>query len=305
MAEHFAEVRPGITLCYETFGDPGDPPLLLIMGLGTQMIAWPEEFCRALAGRRLHVIRFDNRDCGRSSSVRGRPPTLRELALRRVADAPYTLSDLAGDAAGLLDVLGIDSAHVVGASMGGMVAQTLAIEHPARVRSLVSIMANTGSRFSGQPAFGIYRYLLRRAPTERDAFVGHMLRVFDAIGSRGLRRDMDRLRAIAERSYDRGLNPAGTSRQLGAIVASGDRTRALKRVTAPTLVIHGSADRMVNVSGGRATARAIPGARLMIVDGMGHDLPDGAWGKLVDAIAGHAAAADRAASAPETARSAP
>lgn len=293
MAEHFAVVQPEITLCYETFGQPEDPPLLLIMGLGTQMIAWPDAFCGALAARGLHVIRFDNRDCGRSSSVRARPPSLGEMVLRRIEDPPYTLSDLAADAAGLLDVLGIDSAHIVGASMGGMIAQTIAATQPVRVRSLVSIMSNTGSRFSGQPALGIYRYLLRQAPADRDAFVNYMLRLYDAIGSRELPRDRARLRATAERSHERGLNPAGTARQLGAIIASGDRTAALGRITAPTLVIHGSTDRMVAVSGGRATARAIPGARLMIVEGMGHDLPDGAWPQLIEAIGAHAERAER------------
>ncbi len=293
MAEEFCEVETGITLCYETFGQREDPPLLMIMGLGTQMIAWPDAFCAELAERGLYVIRFDNRDCGRSSSMPGRPPSVRELALRRVENPPYTLSDMARDADGLLRELGLSSAHVVGASMGGMIAQTLAVEHPRRVRSLVSIMSTTGHRWKGQPALATYRYLLRRAPTERDAYIEYMVGLFDAIGSRGLHRDRARLRATAEGSFERGLNPAGTGRQLGAIIASGDRTAALASVHVPTLVIHGSRDPMISPSGGRATARAIAGARLLTIEGMGHDLPDGAWPELVAAIAEHARVAER------------
>jgi pimeloyl-ACP methyl ester carboxylesterase len=297
MDEQFAEVAPGVRLCYETFGRPEDPPLLLIMGLGTQMIAWPEPFCQALAERGFYVIRYDNRDCGRSSSIRGRPPAVRELVLRRIQDPPYSLRDMAGDAAGLLRELGLPSAHVVGASMGGMIAQTLAAEHPELVRSLVSIMSTTGNRWKGQPKFAILRYLLRRAPTEREAFVEHMLGVFDAIGSPDLHRDRDRLRATAELSYERGTNPAGTGRQLGAIIAAGDRTAAVRTITAPTLVIHGSKDPMVNPSGGRATAKAIAGARLLVIEGMGHDLPDEALARIAEAVADHAAAAERHGSA--------
>lgn len=293
MAEQFCEAQPGITLCYEAFGRVADPPVLLIMGLGTQMIAWPDDFCAELAGRGLYVIRFDNRDCGRSTVVSGRPPSLRELALRRIAHPAYTLSDMAADTAGLLRALQLSSAHVVGASLGGMIAQTLAVEHPERVRSLVSIMSNTGHRWKGQPSPSIYRYLLRAAPREREAYVDYMLRVFDAIGSRGLPRDRERLRRTAQRSHERGLHPAGTGRQLAAIIASGDRTRALASVSAPTLVIHGTRDPMVSPSGGRATAQAIPGARLLTIDGMGHDLPDGAWSQLIDAIAEHARVAER------------
>jgi pimeloyl-ACP methyl ester carboxylesterase len=295
MAEQFCEVQEGVTLCYETFGSPSDPPLLLIMGLGTQMIAWPEVFCARLAQRGFYVIRFDNRDCGRSTRMRGRPPTVRELVARRIENPPYTLSDMAADAAGLMRGLGCGSAHVVGASMGGMIAQVLAVEHPALARSLTSIMASTGSRWRGQPALSTYRYLLRRAPTEREAFVAHMMEVFEAIGSRRLYRDRDRLRATAERSYERGVNPAGTGRQLGAILASGDRTAALRAVTAPTLVNHGPDDPMVNPTGARATVRAIPGAQLVMVPGMGHDLPDEAWPRLIETIADHARAAERVA----------
>jgi pimeloyl-ACP methyl ester carboxylesterase len=295
MAEQFCDVGGGITLCYERFGSEADPPMLLIMGLGTQMIGWPDEFCTQLAGRGFQVIRFDNRDIGRSTRVRGRPPTPRQLITRTIDPVLYTLSDMARDAAGLMRELGIAPAHVAGASMGGMIAQTLAAQQPETVRSLVSIMSTTGNRWKGQPAFGVYRYLLRQAPEERDAFIDYTTRVFEAIGSRELPFDRDRVRDMLARSYDRGRDPAGPGRQLGAIIASGDRTAELRRILAPTLVIHGSSDRMIARSGGVATARAIPGAKLMIIAGMGHDLPEAAWPQLVEAIAGHAHAADRAA----------
>jgi pimeloyl-ACP methyl ester carboxylesterase len=294
MDERFCDVGGGIRLCYETFGAPEDPPMLLIMGLGTQMIGWPDEFCEELSGRGFYVVRFDNRDSGRSTHVNGRPPTFGQLLRRRIRPVLYTLSDLAGDAASLLRELGLAPAHVVGASMGGMIAQTLAAQHPSDVRSLVSIMSNTGSRWRGQPALGVYRYLLRRAPDDRDGFVEHMTKVFAAIGSPGSERDLERVRDMAALSYDRSHDPAAAGRQLGAIVASGDRTAELRRITAPTLVIHGTRDRLVRPSGGKATARAIPGARLMLVDDMGHDLPEAAWPQLIGAIADHARSADRA-----------
>jgi pimeloyl-ACP methyl ester carboxylesterase len=293
MPEQFCDVGRGISLCYETFGDPSDPPMLLIMGLATQMIGWPDEFCEGLASRGFYVVRFDNRDSGRSAYVEGRPPTPRQLITRRIEPVLYTLSDMAADAAGLLRELELAPAHVVGVSMGGMIAQTLAAEHPESVRSLVSVMSNTGSRWRGQPAFGIYRYLLGRAPEGRDAYVEYLVRLFGAIGSPGFPRDEQRVRDVAARSYDRGHDPAASGRQLGAIIATGDRTQALGRITAPALVIHGTGDRMVRPSGGRATGRAIPGARLMMVEGMGPDLPEGAWPQLIEAISAHAQAADQ------------
>jgi pimeloyl-ACP methyl ester carboxylesterase len=179
-----------------------------------------------------------------------------------------------------------------------MIAQILAAEHPESVRSLVSIMSNTGSRWTGQPALGLYRYFLRQAPADRDGFVEHMTHVFAVIGSRGLPQDTARVRDIVARSYDRGHDPAAPGRQLGAITASGDRRAKLRRIAAPTLVIHGTTDRLVNPSGGRATAKAIPGARLRMINGMGHDLPEAAWPQLLDAIAGHAQAAEDTAAAP-------
>jgi pimeloyl-ACP methyl ester carboxylesterase len=290
--EQFCDVGRGVTLCYETFGDPANPTALLVMGLGTQMVAWHEDFCLQLADRGLHVVRFDNRDIGRSTHMKGRAPTIRQLLTRSKRAAHYTLRDMADDAAGLLEELELAPAHVVGASMGGMIAQCLAARHPEAVRSLTSIMSNTGSLRSGQPALRVYSVFLRRAPSEREAFIEHMERVFAAIGSRGLPRDPEDIRALAAMSYDRDRDPEAAGRQLAAIIAAGDRTPELRRITAPTLVIHGSADRLVSPSGGRATARAIPGADLLMVPDMGHDLPRAAWPTLIDAIAGHALRAE-------------
>jgi pimeloyl-ACP methyl ester carboxylesterase len=285
-----------IDIAYETFGDPEQPALLLVMGLATQMIAWHDDFCAELAGHGFHIIRFDNRDVGRSTAMRDLPaPTLRQLALRSKKAAGYTLSDMAGDAVGLLDHLGIQRAHVVGASMGGMIAQTIAIEHPDRVLSLCSIMSNTGARWSGQPKLATYRVLLGTPPKDRDKFIEHVLKTYRVIGSPGFDRDEDDLRDLAGRSYDRGRNPAGSGRQLAAITASGDRSSRLRSISAPTVVVHGTKDRLVNPSGGRATAKAIPGARLVRIEGMGHDLPRGAWPQIIGAIVENAARAGQPA----------
>jgi pimeloyl-ACP methyl ester carboxylesterase len=293
VSEEFCDVGRGITLCYETFGERSDPTVLLIMGLGTQMVAWQKDFCLELAGRGFHVVRFDNRDIGHSTHLSGRPPTIAQLLRRSRRAAHYTLGDIADDAAGLLEQLDLAPAHVVGASMGGMIAQTLTARHPQVVRSLVSIMSNTGARRNGQPALRVYPTLLRRAPREREQFIAHMQRVFTAIGSRGLPRDPQDIVAIAGESYDRDHDPDGPGRQLAAIIASGDRTPELRRIVAPTLVVHGTADPLVAPSGGRATARAIPGAELMMIEGMGHDLPRAVWPRLIDAIAEQAARADK------------
>jgi pimeloyl-ACP methyl ester carboxylesterase len=285
MDERFAEVGNGITLCYETFGDPGDPPALLIMGLGMQMVAWDERFCRDLAGRGFHVIRFDNRDSGRSTRMDGAPvPSLVQIATRRIPRPAYELADLALDTVGLLDALELDDAHVIGVSMGGMIAQSVAARHPGRTRSLTSIMSNTGARWSGQPALRAYPVLLGQAPGERDAYIAHSEKIWSIIGSPGFDRDELELRELVGLAFDRGSNPAGTARQLGAILASGDRRRELRAVKAPTLVIHGEADKLVSPSGGRATAKAIDGARLLTIGGMGHDLPPGAWPEVLGAI---------------------
>ncbi len=293
MSEQFCDVGRGITLCYETFGEPTDPTALLIMGLGTQMVAWQEDFCNELAARGLHVVRFDNRDIGRSTHVGGRPPSTVELLRRSTRAARYTLADMADDSAGLLAALDLAPAHVIGASMGGMIAQTLAARHPRAVRSLVSIMSNTGSRLSGQPSLRVYPIFLRRPPRERAELIAHMERLFAVIGSPGLPRDVEDIRAIANASYERDHDPEGPGRQLAAIIASGNRTAELAQITAPTLVIHGARDPLVAPSGGRATARAIRGAELMMIDGMGHDLPRAVWPQLIDAIAGHALRAEK------------
>src|SRR4051794_8856228 len=278
MDERFADVGNGITLCYETFGREGDPPLLLVMGLGMQMIAWHEDFCAALAERGFQVIRYDNRDVGRSTRLdEVPPPTVGQLLARRIPRPAYKLPDMALDAAGLIGALGLDRAHVVGASMGGMIAQTLAARHPGRVRSLVSIMSNTGARWSGQPTLRAYPVLLGKPPATREAYIERAVTTFGLIGSTGFDRDLDELRELAARSYDRHFDPRGAGRQLAAIVASGDRRAELRAVSAPTLVVHGEADRLVSPSGGRATARAITGARLLTIPGMGHDLPRGVW----------------------------
>jgi pimeloyl-ACP methyl ester carboxylesterase len=296
MAEQFCDVGRGVTLCYETFGDPAQQTALLVMGLGTQMIAWHEDFCTELASRGLHVVRFDNRDIGHSTHMPGAPPTVGQILRRTRRAAHYTLADMAQDAATLLERLELARAHVIGASMGGMIAQTLAARHAAAVRSLVSIMSNTGNRFTGQPALRTYPIFLRRAPAGREAYIEHTVRLFGVIGSRELPRDPAEISELAGRSYDRDHDPEGPLRQLAAVLASGDRTAELRRITAPTLVIHGTADPLVAPSGGRATARAIPGAQLAMINGMGHDLPRVLWPRLIDAIAEHAA---RAGGAPQ------
>jgi len=294
MAEQFCDVGHGVTLCYESFGDPADTPILLVMGLATQMIAWHEDFCEQLADRGFHVVRFDNRDIGRSTHFDFRPPTLGQMLRRRVDPQQYSLSDMAEDAAGLLRELDLAPAHVVGASMGGMIGQMLAAEHPETVRSLASIMSTTGSRWHGQPAFSVYRYLLRPPPSDRDGYIQRSAEVFGLVGSTGFDRDEQYIRERAGRAYDRGFDVLAGGRQLGAVIASGDRTEVLRRITAPTLVIHGTVDKLVRPSGGRATAKAIRGARLMMIEGMGHDLPRGVWPQLLDAISEHARAADAA-----------
>ncbi len=280
----------GIELCYQEMGDPEGEPLVLVMGLATQMLAWDEGFCGLLAERGFRVIRFDNRDIGRSTKIESAGvPARADMILGRRGSAPYLLRDMAADTFGLMDHLGIESAHIVGASMGGMIVQTMAIERPERVRSLVSIMSNTGSRWTGLPSRKAMAVLLGKPPRGRDAAVERSVRTFKVIGSPGYPFDEERLRRVAGRSYDRGHSAAGVARQLHAITASGDRTQALRGVHVPTTVIHGNRDVLVRPAGGRATARAIPNARLKIVDGMGHDLPRQLWPVFAEEIAGTAA----------------
>lgn len=278
----------GITIEYEITGEAGAPPLLLVMGLGEQLTGWPDDFVAHLVDRGFRVIRFDNRDVGCSTwfDEAGDPDVM--AAISGHGSSPYLLHDMAADAAGLLDALGVDSAHVVGVSMGGMIAQTLAIEHPLRVRSLVSIMSTPGDPSVGQADPAVVPLLLRAAPSSREEAVQGGIETWRAIGSPGFPPDEAWVRERVERSYDRAFHPAGTGRQLVAILTSGDRTEALRHADVPTLVIHGEADPLVDVSGGRATAAAIPGARLKLVPGMAHDLPAALWAELADDIAGHA-----------------
>lgn len=279
----------GIRIEYDVFGDRNARPLLLIMGLGGQMIQWHEEFCQALADRGHFVIRFDNRDIGLSEKIEsaGVPDVaalVQALQERRPLSAPYTLDDMADDAAGLMDALGLESANVCGASMGGMIAQTLAIRHPQRVRSLVSIMSTTGDPSLPQGRPEAMQFLLRPAPAQRQRYVEHAVELWRTIGSPGFPFEEEEIRRRAALAFDRCFYPAGQVRQLAAILAHGDRTEGLRRVRVPALVIHGTGDPLVPVECGRATAAAIPGAELLLIEGMGHDLPRGAWPRIVEAI---------------------
>jgi pimeloyl-ACP methyl ester carboxylesterase len=292
MTEQMAQVGE-LEICYEAFGNADDPTLLLVMGLGTQMIGWPDAFCQALVARGFHVIRYDNRDVGRSTHLREyRAPTIKQLLLRDRSAARYSLADMADDGIGLLDVLGIERAHVAGASMGGMIAQTMASRHPERVLSLASIMSNTGHRWRGMPGLRVYPVFVRRPADNREGAIESTVSTFRLIRSPGFPFEEEELRRLAQLSYERGYNPAGTARQLAAILAAGDRTPELRRITAPTVVIHGTRDRMIRPSGGRETAKAIAGAQLVEIDGMGHDLPPGAWDRIIDAVVANAERAD-------------
>jgi pimeloyl-ACP methyl ester carboxylesterase len=288
MSEQIARTN-GIEIAYETFGDRAQPALLLVMGLGSQLIHWPAEFCEQLAARGFFVIRFDNRDVGHSTKMEDAPvPDLMAVAARDLSDATYTLDDMADDAFGLLDHLEIDAAHVAGASMGGMIAQTMAIRHPDRVLSVCSIMSTTGDPNVGQARPEAIAVLMTPAPPDRDGYIEFHVKAFKTIGSPGFDLDEDFLRWRAGATYDRSMYPDGFKRQLAAIIASGDRTKALADVTVPTVVIHGADDPLITVSGGEATARAIPGAELVVIPGMGHDLPPGVWQQVIDTITANA-----------------
>jgi pimeloyl-ACP methyl ester carboxylesterase len=279
----------GVTLCYDLLGKPDDPVFVLISGLSRQLIGWDDAFCELITAEGFRVLRFDNRDAGRSSSFDGGPRFNIDAARRRERDAvAYTLEDMADDAAGLLEALGIPAAHVAGVSMGGMVAQSLAIRHPARVLSLCSIMSTTGALDVGLPTAEAMTVVLQPPPPDRASYVAAELANHRIIGSHGALVDEEWRRGRFERFYDRGLNPAGTGRQIMAIVASGDRTAALASVTAPTLVIHGSVDTLVRPDGGEATARAVPGAELLVIPDMGHELPPRVWPQVVAAMVANA-----------------
>ena len=283
----------GIELCYEIFGKDDAEPMLLIMGLGAQMILWDDEFCQQLASRGFRVIRFDNRDIGKSGKLTGGKP-LKPLELLKLRflkiplEAPYRLRDMADDTIGLMDALGITSAHLVGASMGGMIAQEIAITYPQRVRSLTSIMSTTGNPKVPPPTREAGAMLMAPPPKTKEEFLIRFAQTWKVlrVGSFPLDEAKDRERA--ERIFARGLNPAGVGRQLRAILASGSRKERLRTVKAPTLVIHGTVDPLVRPEGGKDTAASIPGAKLMMVDGMGHALPIPMWPQIIDAIDQHA-----------------
>ena len=286
MTERIVDVGRGISLAYEEIGD--GEPLVLVAGLGQQLHSWPDEFCAQLADRGYRVIRFDNRDVGKSTHIRFRPPSPVAIMLRRWPPEQYDLVDMATDTVGLLDALAIESAHIVGVSMGGMIAQTVAARYPDRVRTLTSIMSNTGARKIGRPALSTWLLMAGRPARTRAEAQARAVRIFRHIGSHGFPFDEAEVRVLAGVGWDRAPSPAGVARQLAAIFRSGDRTSRLRSVTAPTLVIHGDRDRMVHPTGGAATARAIAGARLETITGMGHDLPRGAWPRLLDLIDSHA-----------------
>jgi proline iminopeptidase len=291
----------GIHLAYELDGDPAGTPMVLVMGLGMPLVFWPDAFVDALVDRGFRLLRFDNRDCGHSSRITGRGPVNLPAAIARgllglPVQAPYRLADMADDTVGLLDALGTAHAHLVGVSMGGMIAQTVAARHPARVASLVSIMSSSGNRRVALARPRALRALLSRPrdTSDADAVIAHMMGVFGIIGSPRYPLDPALLRSSCERVVARGYYPAGTARQLLAIVASGDRRRELACITAPTLVIHGRDDPLVRVAAGEDTARNIRGAKLLVIDGMGHDLPPAVTPQIVDAIARHCREAESA-----------
>ena len=283
----------GIQIEYETFGDVSDRPLLLIIGFNGQMIWWDDELCKDLAERGHYVIRFDNRDVGLSTKFEeaGKPDFKKifgKIMKGEKISTPYTLDDMADDAVGLLDALGIQRAHICGMSMGGMIAQTIAIRHPSRVLSLISIYSNTGNPELPQPKPAAMQVLVTSPPSEREAYIEYQLGVRKTISGPGFPVDEKWVRKIMAQSYDRCFYPQGTGRQLLAILTQIDRRSALALVKAPALVIHGTDDPLVPVEGGKDTAKAIPGSELMLIEGMGHDIPHGgAWPRIVEAITVH------------------
>jgi pimeloyl-ACP methyl ester carboxylesterase len=283
----------GISLCYDTFGNPASPPLLLIMGLGAQMVAWDDDFCRQLAGRNYFVVRFDNRDIGLSTrfpqlAAPGIAELVGQLLQGKAVAAPYTLRDMAADAVGLLDVLGLKRAHVVGASMGGAIGQELAINFPDRLLTLTSIMSSTGDPSLPQAKPEAIAILMTPPPKTKEEYLANFQRTWKVLRGPDFPEDEARDLERANLNFSRGLNPQGVARQFAAIIASGNRTEKLKAVHVPTLVIHGDADPLVPVEGGVATAAAIPGAKLVRIPRMGHALPIPMWRQVIDAIAAHA-----------------
>lgn len=289
-----AQLSSGIVLEYETFGSPEDPTLLVVMGFTAQLIQWPVAFYETLAARGLHVVRFDNRDCGLSTHLDGQvvdPMAVMSAILegRPLPEVPYTLSDMAADAIGLLDHLGIERAHIAGASMGGMIVQTMAIEYPNRIASMTSIMSSPGDLQVGKPTKQARTALLAAPPTEREAYIEAA--TSSAIWASKRHVNLDQLRATAAIAYDRAFYPEGATRQLAALYASGDRSEKLRSLTVPSLVLHGWDDTLIQPDGGIRTAELIPGAHLLMVADMGHDMPEPLWPLLINAITGHIATA--------------
>jgi len=292
--EQTATLPNGLEICYQTIGHPGARPLLLVMGLGGPMTWWPIDLCRQLADQDFFVIRYDNRDTGRSSRVREHRVSRTHLVsafLGRRVPVPYSVRDLASDGFALLDHLGINTAHVAGVSMGGMIAQTMAIEHPERVLSLTSIMSTTGARTAGFQHPMLLPNLLRRGARTKEQYVEGTVAFNKLIGSPTYPTPEGVVRARAEETWDRGITFSGVMRHMIAVITQRNRTESLRELTMPVTVVHGTKDKMVHLSGGKATARAVPGADLRIVEGMGHDLAPGLYDQLVDAITSSAARA--------------
>ena len=283
----------GIQIEYETFGDPDSPALLLIIGLSLQLIDWDEKLCQRLAQQGHYVIRFDNRDTGLSSKMEeaGVPDvmkTIEAMMKGKTLHPPYSIEDMAADSVGLLDALGIEQAHICGMSMGGMIAQTIALNYPKRVLSLTSIFSNTGDPKDPQPKPEVMGLLITPPPEEREVYIEFAIELNNTLSGPGFPCDPEWLRKHVARSYDRSFYPQGVVRQFVAILAQKNRRPALGSLSIPTLVIHGSDDPLVPVECGKNTAAAIPGAKLMIIGGMGHDIPDGgAWPQIIDAIIDH------------------
>ncbi|MEA2448545.1 MAG: hypothetical protein QOG63_477 [Thermoleophilaceae bacterium] len=295
MAERYAQVSDAITIAYDELGDPSDTPLLMVHGLGTQMIAWRPEFLQMLTERGLRLIVFDNRDVGLSTHLEGMPD-IRAMMDGDMSSATYRLRDMAADTLGLLDQLEIESTHVLGVSMGGMIAQTLAAESPERVRSLTSIMSTTGERAVSESTDEARATLLGPRPTTADEAAERAIEGARVIGSPGML-DEDWIRTLARRAFERAYDPPGFARQMAAIWSSRDRTDSVRTIAAPTLVIHGERDPLIPVTAGKATAAAIEGSELLVIEGMGHDLPRALWPRVVDAIAAHVEQAERASAA--------
>lgn len=288
----------GIRIEYDTIGNPSSPPLLLIMGLGGQLIHWDEDFCGQLADKGLFIIRFDNRDTGLSTKfdAAGLPDIsglFDALIKGQAIETPYTLNDMADDAAGLLEALNIGKAHICGASMGGMIAQSLAIRHPQRILSLISIYSTTGNSDLPPPSAEGMEALTTPPPSDREAYIEYNVKTMKAIAGSGFPFDEQFIRSISARAYDRAFYPQGVGRQMMAVMGQKNREPALASVSVPTLVIHGTADPLVPAEHGRQTANAIPGAQLLLIEGMGHDLPHikGPWPQVIDAVATHTKAA--------------